>query len=201
MTRAPDERLQSLITDAAHGDRRALDALLAEQLPSLRAYIRLRMGPRVRRWETESDVAQSVCLEALRNLDGFTYRGQAAFRQWLFTAARRKLAQKDRRMRTAKRDVDRLVTGGRDESRGDDPAAREIQRALGSPSEIAIRRETMRRIEEALDGMSEEAREIVLLSRLAGLTSAEIAAKVGLSASSVRSTLCRALARLAQSLA
>jgi RNA polymerase sigma factor (sigma-70 family) len=167
----------------------------------LRAYIRLRMGPRIRRWETESDIAQSVCCEALANLDGFTYRGPAAFRQWLFTAARRKLAHKDRRMTTAKRDVNRVITAGRDRDASDDPVAREIQRAFGSPSEIAIQRETLRRIEGALDEMSEETREIVLLSRLAGLTSAEIAERVGLTASSVRSTLCRALARLAQALA
>lgn len=201
MSRSNQDQLHSVISDAARGDREALDALLASQLPGLRAYIRLRMGPRVRRWETESDIAQSVCHEALKSLDGLTYQGPAAFRQWLFTAARRKLAHKDRLMSAAKRNVDRVVTHGRDRSQSGDPVAREIQQAFGSPSEIAIQRETLRRIENALDGMPEDAREIVLLSRLAGLSSSEIADKVGLSASSVRSTLCRALARLAQALA
>jgi len=195
---APDT--ETLITEAGRGDTAAIDQLLGRHLPGLRAYIRLRMGPRVRRWDSESDVAQSVCLEILKNLDGFSYRGEAAFRQWLFTMARRKLVERDRRLTADKRDVDRLVTNAAAPDTSADAIAGAIQRAFGTPSELAIREETLRRIEKALDGMSEEAREVILMSRLAGISNAEIARRLGKERSSVRSMLSRALADLAHAL-
>jgi RNA polymerase sigma-70 factor (ECF subfamily) len=188
---------ESLISCASQGDDVAIAALLERHLPSLRAYIRLRMGPRVRRWDSEQDLAQSVCREALENLDGFTYRGEAAFRHWLFTIARRKLADRDEYLGAEKRDADRLISNAGSET----SFAREVYAAFGTPSELAIRAETLARIEEALDEMPEESREVVLMSRLAGLSTIEIAEKLGKKPASVRSALSRALARLGRALA
>jgi RNA polymerase sigma-70 factor (ECF subfamily) len=192
----PDDT-ESLISCASQGDDAAIDALLERHLASLRAYIRLRMGPRVRRWDTEEDLAQSVCREALENLGGFTYRGEAAFRHWLFTMARRKLADRDEYLGAEKRDVDRVITN----ADGIHSIAREVHAAFGTPSELAIRAETLARIEEALDEMPDESREVLLMSRLAGLSTLAIAEKLGQKPSSVRSTLSRALARLSRALA
>src|SRR4029079_12806489 len=188
---------ESLISCASQGDDVAISALLDRHLPSLRAYIRLRMGPRVRRWDSEQDLAQSVCREALENLEGFTYRGEAAFRHWLFTMARRKLADRHEYLGADKRDVDRMTTNAGSAS----SFAREVHAAFGTPSELAIRAETLARIEEALDEMPDESREVVLMSRLAGLSTIEIAERLGKKPSSVRSALSRALARLARALA
>ena len=190
---------ESLVTQAGQGDEEAISALLERHLPGLRAYIRLRMGPRVRRWDTEGDVAQSVCLEVLRNFEGFTYRGEAAFRQWLFTMARRKLSKREKHLTAEKRDVDRNITHAGTDS-VDDPIAAEVQRAFGTPSEMAIRGETLERIEAALDAMSEDAREVILMSRLAGLTVAHIAERMGKERSTIRSSLSRGLAALGRAL-
>lgn len=192
MKRAHDE----LVRNAAEGDRVAIDELVGRHLPALRAYIRMRMGPRVRRWETDSDIAQSVCLEALGGLESIEDRGEAAFRHWLFTIGRRKLARRDQHLTVAKRDVD-LIESRATTSRPD-PLDAEIQRAFGSPSEMAIERETVARIEEAMDTLDEETREIILLSRLAGLGSQEIAERLDRNASSVRVTLSRGLAAIAR---
>ena len=188
---------ETLITRAGEGDPTAIGTLLDRHLPALRAYIRLRMGPRVRRWDTEQDLAQSVCLETLENLDGFVYRGEAAFRQWLFTMARRKLADRDVYLNAEKRDVDLVITNAGDT---DGALAKEIHAAFGTPSQLAMRGETLERIEQALDELPEESREVILMSRLAGLSTGEIAEKLGKQPSSVRSLLCRALARLSGAL-
>lgn len=186
---------ESLVQGASRGDGEAIAALLERHLDSLRAYVRLRMGPRVRRWDSEEDVAQSVCREALEQMGAYTYRGEAAFRHWLFTLVRRKLADRDAHLRAEKRDVDRVISDA-----GNAAAAREIHGSFGTPSELAVRAETMARIEKALDGMPEVAREVVLMSRLAGLTTNEIAERLGQEPSSVRATLSRALARLSREL-
>lgn len=185
---------EALITQATSGDEEAIGALMNRHLPALRAYVRLRLGPRIRRWETVSDVTQSVCREALENLAGFTYRGEADFRRWLFTAALRKLVEKDRYLRAAKRNVDLHETNAPDQER----VAREIGRAVGSPSEHAIGREMLARIERALDSMSEDAREVFLMSRLAGLSNPEIARLTGLNVSTVCSMVGRTVARLSR---
>lgn len=189
---------QTLITLAGRGDRDAIGALLDRHLPALRAYVRLRMGPRVRRWDHENDVAQAVCVDILENLDGFVYRGEAAFRQFLFAAARRQLADRDDYLKAAKRDVDLVATNAGHTS--GDRVAREVHAAFGTPSQLAIRGETLARIERALDEMPEESREVILMSRLAGLSTAAIAERLGKDPSTVRSTLCRALVKLSGAL-
>jgi RNA polymerase sigma factor (sigma-70 family) len=182
---------------ASGGEAVSIAALLDRQLPSLRAYIRLRMGPRVRRWDSEQDLAQSVCREALEQSGEFSYRGEASFRDWLFTVARRKLADRDAYLSAEKRDVGRMIS----DAGSGDAIAREIHSAFGTPSELAMRDETLARIEDALDRMPEESREVILLSRLAGLSTVEIAEKLGKGPSTVRSILSRALARLSRALA
>jgi RNA polymerase sigma-70 factor, ECF subfamily len=193
----PDDS-EILISQASQGDEHAVGTLLERHLPVLRAYIRMRMGPGIRRWETESDVAQSVCLEALKNLDSFTYRGDASFLHWLFKATRHKLVERHRHYRAAKRDTGLLVTRTPWKDADLNPVGQEICRAVGSPSQHAIRQETLEGIENALDSMSEDAREVVLLSRLAGLSNPEIARTLGKKESVVRSILCRTLVKLAR---
>ncbi|MBN2191336.1 MAG: sigma-70 family RNA polymerase sigma factor, partial [Polyangiaceae bacterium] len=180
---------ETLISRASGGDDAAISALLNRHLPALRAFIRLRMGPRVRRWETDSDVVQSVCLEVLKNLRDFTYRGEATFRHWLFTAAQFKVAEKERYYRAEKRDPARLQGRAVDFATDHAEVALEICRAVGTPSEHAIGQETLKRIEAALDRLSEPAREVVLLSRLAGLSNQEIAEATGRTKSAVTSLL------------
>ena len=194
------EDSEILISRAGEGDAVAITALLERHLPSLRAYIRLRMGPGIRRWETDSDLMQSVCLDVLQSLDGFKYQGEARFRQWLFTTAQHKLVARDRYYRAGKRDTERLETQGQQCLDDPDAVAREIYRALGSPSEHAMRQETLEQIERALDRMPETAREVILMSRLAGLTNAEIAEALGKTESAVTTLLCRSLAELARML-
>jgi RNA polymerase sigma-70 factor (ECF subfamily) len=189
-----------LISEAGRGDRGAIGRLLERHLPALRAYVRLRGGPRVRRQEGDSDVVQSVCLELLRGLENFRYRGEAAFRHWLFTAALRKLVAKDRYWSAEKRDVRRLVSDAKSSSSGTG-SLEEVYATFLTPSQVAIGRETRERIERALDALPEDPREIILMSRLMGLSHAEIAQHLGRSEPAVRSTLSRALARLARLLA
>lgn len=190
---------QHLITQASRGNDEAIVRLLERHLPPLRAYIRLRMGERIRRWESETDVAQSVCVDVLSNLGRFTYQGEAAFRQWLFTAALRKLVEMDRNLTAAKRNVDLHATHAPGSTFGD-PMDRFICRALGTPSKQAVGREMLDRIERALDTMTENEREVILLSRLAGLSNADIADKMEKNEKAVRVMLCRALAHLAERL-
>src|SRR5262245_6985429 len=103
---------------AARGDEHAVGEILERHLPALRFYVRVKASPALLEREHESDIVQSVCLELLEHAASFEFRGEAAFRQWLFTAALRKLVEKDRYWNAGKRDAKRLAGVDRDDGTG-----------------------------------------------------------------------------------
>jgi RNA polymerase sigma factor (sigma-70 family) len=184
-----------LFDRARDGDREAIAALLERHLPGLRAYVRLKAGPLVRAREATSDLVQSVCRELLVNLDQFEYRGEGPFRHWLYTAALRKIVAKDAFWRAEKRDAARDLPQPSDP--GSDPVLVAGYRSLSSPSQVALAREEIERIEKAFERLTDEQREVILLARVAGLSRREIGESMGKSEEAVRVALHRALARLA----
>src|SRR5262245_12047568 len=101
------ERIGELVDRASHGDERAVDELLAVELPALRAFVRLRMGPALRAKESASDLVQSVCREILENAQRYQFRGEGTFRRWLFTTALRVVKNKAKYWGREKRDAAR----------------------------------------------------------------------------------------------
>ena len=176
-------------------DRRALspadlERLLGEQLPALRAYVRLRIGPVLGAHESSADIVQSVCRELVEAGSQFQFVGDAAFRGWLFSAALNKLRQRDRYWHADKRDVARSVPDG------DAELLHSCAHLLTPSREVSVR-EQVARLERAFAELSEGDRELVALARIAGLPHAAIAKQVGRSEEACRQGLRRALVRLA----
>ncbi len=142
-------------------------ALLLERfLPGLRAYLRLRAGKVLLAKESSSDLAQSVCREILEHVDRYQYRGEVQFKKWLYTTALRKIAHRHEHWVAEKRDVRREVplTAGVDGGTAVDPTMLAACRSIVTPSRQLIAREELERIENALELLSEERREVILLS-------------------------------------
>jgi RNA polymerase sigma-70 factor (ECF subfamily) len=111
------------------------------------------------------------------------YRPLASFRTWLYTIARHLVIDRIRRRRAPgdpaeEGAVDAVV----------DPDA--------SPHQRAEARELGERLERAIERLPPAQREVLLLSRVAGLGHEEIAQVTGVSPGAVRVTLHRALDRL-----
>lgn len=186
----------ALVERASRGDPPAVDQLLERYLPGLRAFIRLRAGPIIRRRESESDLAQSVCREVLEHLDRFQYGDEAGFKRWLYTTALRKILHRYEYYAAQKRDVLRESPRSSASGSGEDALAAEY-RTFSTPSQHAIRREEVARVEQAFDRLREEQREVISLAHVVGLSRAEIATQLGKSEGAVRTMLSRALAELA----
>lgn len=186
-----------LVERATRGDPPALAELLQKHLPGLRAYLRLEAGALVRAKESCSDLVQSVCREVLGDLSAFEYRGEAAFRQWLYTAALRKVMDKNRYWQQDKRDAGREAHLDGD-ARDSDDASRVLEQYGGfyTPSHDASMKEQLARVERAFDALSPEYRQVVTLSRIVGLSHKEIAAQLGKTEVATRHLLARAMARL-----
>src|SRR5262249_8672549 len=112
-----------------------------------------------------------------------TYRPTAAFRTWLFTIARNLL-------------IDRFRQASGNREANDAGALETLPAPIASPLERAEARELAPRLAAAVQQLPPSQREILLLSRFAGLNHDEVAAVTGASPEAVRVALHRALRRL-----
>ena len=183
---------EQLAQAAEAGDGAAFDALLVRQLPALREFVRGRLGPLIRAREAESDVVQSTVREVLARRPRFDHGGEEGFRQWLFTTAMRKILDKRKHHAAARRDAGRTAGG--------DEALAGLAGAGTSPSQAAVGGEELARMTAAFERLSPDHREVVFLSRVVGLSRAEVARELGRSEASVRNLLHRALAEFARHL-
>ena len=172
------------------GSDTPVEALLEEHLPALRAYIRHRADKLVSRKESLSDLVQSVCREVLEHMDRYEHPSSEGFRQWLFRTAERKIIDRYRYYTADKRD-----------------AGREIEDALAAgpplfhtPSRDAMAREDLAAAEAAFQRLPEAMRSVIVLSRMQGLSHAEIAHKLQRSEGAVRNLLYRGLAAISDAL-
>src|SRR5262245_37283665 len=168
---------KALIQSAAEGSAASVDTLLARYRRGLRAFIRLRSGAAVRAKESTSDLAQSVCREVLERLDRYQYQGEEGFKYWLYTTALRKIADRYKYYGAEKRDAAREVaaaTGSTDSA----ASLLDCYQSFCTPSQDAMQREELARIEGAFDQLPENYREVITLSRVVGLSRAEIAAEL-----------------------
>lgn len=175
---------------ARDGDRCALALLIERYLPRLHAYVRVRLGPRVRAREASIDVVQSVCGEVLAGLAKFEFRGEERFRDWVFTAALNKIRDKHRFHERDKRDAAR-------EQPADDADLLGAASYL-TPSVDAIGREASTALAAAMGELSEEHREVITLARIVRLPHDVIAESMGRSEPAVRQLLVRALMQLSR---
>ncbi len=189
-----------LVGEATKGDAGAVDQLLANHLPGLRAFVRLRMGPQMRAKESGEDVVQSVVRDILQHMDRFQYPGEKGFKQWLYTTALRKIANKYEYYRAAKRDMVREVPQPQPGTftTADDNAFEKACEDVYTPSKALIAKERIKKVEEAFEQLPEDYREVIVLSKLLELSRAEVAKEMNRSEASVRNLLFRALSRLAE---
>lgn len=163
--------------------------LVVRSLPELRAFVRLQLGQGLRARETSSDLVQSVCADVLADLAAFEYRGAPAFKAWLFQRALNKI-----RAKADFHGADRRRAAREDAHAVDEDVLR-CYRTL-TPSGEAVRREDVRRLEEAFARLGPEQRQAIILHRLCGLPQAEVARELGKTEDAVRNLIFRGLARL-----
>lgn len=154
------------------GDEAALAVVLDEALPIVLAWCKRLGGPRV----DPNDAAQDVMILVMDRIDQLY--SPAHFRPWLFGVTRRVLAR-HRRGGWVKRWVGDLF--GRDEQ--DLDGIRPDRRAEVS--------QTAERVHRALDGLSVEHREVLVLCDLEHRTDEEVAELLGVPTGTVKSRLRR----------
>ena len=179
-----DEAQQrELVEQARNGDQEALSEIFTEFRDRLRASIRSRLGAAARQMLDPEDVLQDAFVRAFHSLDRFEWRGEESLRRWLESIATHVALdavrnQQRRRVLQIDRDVPLDAT---------------------SPSHGMRRQERFDRLRTSLETLSEDHRTVLMLSRIEGLSTAEVAARMERSESAVKNLLLRAARRLKRS--
>ncbi len=174
------ERTAILVDHAKRGDRQAFDRLLARFQERLRSTVegwsRFQLGNNVE----VDDVLQETFLRAFRSLEQFEWQGEDSFFRWLCGVAKRALAQaiQDRRKSQGSASPPNAVASG------------------VTQTTMSRRVERFDRLEEAIQSLTPEYREVLVLSRVEGLKANEIAARMNRSPNAVKHLIARALGEL-----
>lgn len=183
---------------ASRGDEHAIEALLERHLDGLRNYVRRNVSPGVLAKESSSDLVQSVCREVLAHVEQFEYRGEDAFRSWLYQAALRKLIDRQRYYNAEKRELAREAPPAPSHELSGEAASVLAASLAASPSSEAILNEEVQRLERAFAQLEDADRRIIHLVYVRGFSHAQVAAELNLSEVASRKQLSRALARLSK---
>lgn len=191
-----NESHDDLVQAAGVGDVEAIRALLAHHVPGLRGYLRRNAGPLAAGRESVGDLVQSICREVLEHVaDGrLEYRGERAFKEWLYRAALIKVLNRQRFWKAEKREAGKQRPLVDDADRGVTPPVASDP----SPSQGAADRERLVVLESAFHQLDTEQQAIIFLAYVEELSHKEIAERLGIGESHSRSKLSRAIARLAR---
>jgi RNA polymerase sigma-70 factor (ECF subfamily) len=184
MTDETNDTESGLLAAARKGDRAALTKLLERHQQKVFGFGVKMCGDA----EDAKDVAQDTLLTMARTVRDF--RGDASLSTWLYTVARSFCIKKRRRTKGAPAFHEPLDQAAHES--GGEPSM--------TPEQMLLGREARETVATALDALDPEAREVVVLRDVEGLSAAEVSEVTGVSVAAVKSRLHRARAALREHL-
>jgi RNA polymerase sigma-70 factor (ECF subfamily) len=191
------QKTQELVAMAQKGDQTALNHLYMVYSERVRWMIRFRMSKELRSKLESMDLVQDTLLQALRGLDGFTYKNEGDFLRWLSKIAENELRGSLRKLHADKRDIrkDARLNDNRQKT-GNQCAGIPTPVDTTTPSVIMSKRDELARLEKAIDELKPEYREVIVLTKIDGLSYNEIGQRLSKSDDAVRKLVSRAMAEL-----
>jgi RNA polymerase sigma-70 factor (ECF subfamily) len=169
-----DDSDEALVRRSAAGDRSAFERLASRHAAALyRFTVRVCGGER----EAE-DALQDGLLAAWRGAS--TFRGESAARTWLYQVVVNACRRRHRRRAGEPHEIE------------EEAAAAAVAADESGPEERAAARQAGRALEAALGELGPEAREVLMLRDVEGLSGEETAAALGLGLAAMKSRLHRA---------
>ena len=194
MGQAVDNRTRNLVTLAREGDETALNQLCRVYAARVLWLVRLRMGKELRAKLESMDVVQDVLVYALRDLGDFTYKTEGDFVRWLSGVVENRIRDNLDKLHADKRDIRKEIRLNSDRIAAEDSivgAAELID--TKTPSAIISKSEDFDRLAKAIDTLKPEYREVIVLTKIEGLSYREIGDKLGKSTDAVRMLVSRAM--------
>jgi len=191
------DKTQQLIILAKGGDESALERLYRVYGERVRWMVRFRMGKALRTRLESMDLVQDVFVNAFGALEDFTYKNEGDFVRWLSKITQNAIHDNLDKLHAAKRDI-RKEHRFSSRNSATDGVLGEVQGNLDAttPSVIMSKWEDLAKLEKAIDELKPEYRDIVILSKIEGLSYKQIGRKLGKSPDAVRMLMPSAMAEL-----
>jgi RNA polymerase sigma-70 factor (ECF subfamily) len=179
-----------LLERIREGDRAAFDLLFEKYRRRLAILIYYKLGSQLRRTADVDDILQDTLLRAFRGIDTFHYRAPGSFLSWLSRIAEHVLVDTARFEGRERRNAGEIVRfRSKSNPAGSEPADSH------TPSRILAENEEYSSLLARLDSLPEQYREVILLAKVEGLATAEVAERLGKSREATALLLHRAVAR------
>ena len=184
-----------LLNRVRNGNREALGELFEQFRSRLKLAVGLHMDGRLGTRVSLSDVVQEVYFDVEQQIDAYLKNPQITLYVWMRSLACQRLIKIQHRHFTAQR---RTV-------KKECPLPMESSIALGrqllvaagsSPSQGVMKQELRQRVQQSIDQLKAEDREVILMREFEGMTNSEVAQSLGLSDSAATMRYGRALFRL-----
>jgi RNA polymerase sigma-70 factor (subfamily 1) len=190
-------KTRQLLALAKDGDETALNQLCKVYGARVHWIVRLRMGKELRSKLESMDLVQDVLVSALKDLGDFRYKDEGDFLRWLSRIAENRLKDNLDKLHADKRDIRKEVRldkfGSHTEGRYSG-GLRPIEET--TPSIIMSRKEELDELAKAMDELKPEYKEVIVLTKIEGLSYKEISHKLRKSDEAVRKLFTRAMAAL-----
>lgn len=190
-----DPDTETLLGEISRGDGQALARLLSRHRARLRRMVAVRMDGRIASRLDPSDVVQEALADAARKLPEYLRDRPLPFYPWLRRLAWDRVVQEHRRHIWSKaRGVDRERSIGL--PLPEDSAILLVEHLIAgesSPSQRVVQEERRQYVRVALQMLSSQNREIIVMRYLEGLSFIEIAASLELNLGAVKMRHLRAL--------
>ena len=191
--------VDNLIAQARAGNQHALAQLFEQHQGRLARMVDLRMDRRVQARVAVSDVLQEAYVDLAQQLPNYAKDPKLPFFLWLRRITGQRLAKIHRQhLGQAKRNVSKEVPLDQRAVPGANSGivARELVGRFTSAAGHAIREETRAKVQEVLEHMPANDREMIALRNVERLSNEEIASLLGLSGKAASMRYTRALLRL-----
>jgi RNA polymerase sigma-70 factor (ECF subfamily) len=179
----------TLLEKAKAGDDEALAQVFEQYRRRLIVLVHFKLSARARERSEVEDVVQETCLRAFRDVNRFTYRTPGSFLHWLSSIADHVI-------------VDRVRYRSRDRRAGEEVPFRSESNPLGpepadskTPSWLLGQQQAVDRLVGRLDELPEDYRQAILLAKIEGLSTGEMAERMGKSREQVALLVYRAVKR------
>jgi len=194
-----DQNTHQLVSSAQKGDRFAIEQLCNIYAERIRRIVRLRVGPELRVQLESMDLVQDALIAAVTGLKDFRDHNDGDFMRWMVKITENRIRDHVDHIHAAKRDIRRQVRLEDDcESEGSsEKSYQSVPIVTTTPSVMLARREELDRLEKAMDRLTDDYREVLLLAKIEGLPHEQIAEYMERSPAAVAKLLSRAIVALA----
>jgi len=191
------DKTQQLVLLAKGGDESALERLYRVYGERVRWMVRFRMGKALRSRLESMDLVQDVFIHAFSGLGDFTYKNEGDFVRWLSKITQNAIHDNLDKLHAAKRDIRKEHRFGSRNS-ATDGIFGEVRDNLNAatPSVIMSKQEDLAKLEKAIDKLKPEYRDVVVMSKIEGLSYKQIGGRLGKSSDAVRMLMPNAMAEL-----